>query len=49
MRSLRALGIAIGAFVVLLLAAGAAYLLYVVGLWRRAVQATDPFDPAEPI
>ena len=49
MRLLRALGVALGTVVVLALAAGTAYTVYVVRLWGRAVRATDPFDPAEPI
>lgn len=49
MKTLRALGIALGTFLVLAVAAGAAYTAQVVRLWDRAVRATDPFDPAEPI
>jgi hypothetical protein len=49
MRLLRALGVALGTFVVIALAAGTAYTVHLVRLWGRAVRATDPFDPAEPI
>jgi len=49
MRLLRTLGFALGTFVVLVVAAGAAYTVHIVRLWGRAVRATDPFDPAEPI
>jgi len=49
MRVLRALGVALGTVTVLVVAAGAAYIAHIVRLWGRAVRATDPFDPAEPI
>ncbi len=49
MRLLRTLAVAAGTSVVVTLAAGAAYVLYVAGFWRRALRAIDPFDPAEPI
>lgn len=49
MRFLRVLGVALGTCVVIALAAGTAYAVRLVRLWGRAVRATDPFDPAEPI
>lgn len=47
MKLLRALGMVLGAMVVLSLAAGAAYLMYVLRLWASAVRTTDPFDATE--
>ena len=49
MRLVRVIGVALGTFAVLALAAGTAYTVHLVRLWGRAVRATDPFDPAEPI
>ncbi len=49
MRVLRFLGMAMGALAVVILAAGAAYLAYVLRLWGSAVRSTDPFDATEPI
>lgn len=49
MKTFRALGLALGAVGVLAVACGTAYAVRLARLWNRAVRATDPFDPAEPI
>jgi hypothetical protein len=49
MRLLRALGIACATMAVVAFAAGTAYAVHLGRLWSRAVRATDPFDPAEPL
>lgn len=49
MRLLRALGLAFVTVAVLAVAAGTAYAVHLGRLWTRAVRATDPFDPAEPL
>jgi len=49
MRLLRALGVAFVTVAVITVAAGTAYAVHLGRLWTRAVRATDPFDPAEPL
>lgn len=49
MRLLRAVGLAVTTVLLIILAAGGAYTLYLLRLWRQVVRATDPFDPAEPL
>ena len=49
MRMLRALSVAVVTVAVIGIAAGTVYAVLLGRLWGSAVQATDPFDPAEPL